>query len=227
MWQKYFALRHSEEISIVKCELGEYGRTIVEEADIRKYLDELYEHVEGDPACGETHVPMLVIAKKPDKKALLQKDIKQGVNTIIMGSETGNFNAELFMKSAPLRLFPYVEELRDRLHRPNERAVILQDNCAIHVTDELKIDVLQKNIQRTLGAIIKLTPESNDYNIIEAYGKETSLGTMQTAFKMAGIGHKVKASKLVASVMTDAFNKILNRVESDNVMASELRPPPK
>ncbi|KAA6353424.1 MAG: hypothetical protein EZS28_051048, partial [Streblomastix strix] len=50
---------------------------------------------------------------------------------------------------------------------------------------------------------------------------------MQTAFKMADIGHKVKAEKLVASEMTEAFNKILNRVESDNVMASGPRPPMK
>jgi hypothetical protein len=172
-----------------------------------------------------------------------------------MGSITGNFNEELFMEWALLCLFPYVEERRTRLRSPNERAVLLLENCTIHVRDELKIEfaahnismitfppnstgflqpcdlltfsVLKKNINRTRGAITKLTPESNIYNIIDAHGKATSLGTTQTAFKMAGIGHKVKAGKLVASVMTEAFNKILNRVESDNVMASGPRPPMK
>jgi hypothetical protein len=51
MRPRYFALRHKEEISIVKCEPGEYGRLRVEETDIRKYLDDLDEHVEGVPAC--------------------------------------------------------------------------------------------------------------------------------------------------------------------------------
>ncbi|KAA6377280.1 MAG: hypothetical protein EZS28_027192, partial [Streblomastix strix] len=82
--------------------------------------------------------------------------------------------------------------------------------------------VLKKNINRIIGAIIKLTPESNDYNIFETYGKDTSLVTTQTAFKIADIGYDVKAGQSVASVMTESFKKIQNRVESDNAMASEL-----
>ncbi|KAA6397969.1 MAG: hypothetical protein EZS28_006507 [Streblomastix strix] len=172
-----------------------------------------------------------------------------------MGSETGNFNTEKFMEWALLCLFPYIEEQRERLHSPNERAVLLLDNCAIHVIDELKIEfsphnismlifptnstrflqpsdlltfsVLKKNTSRKRVAITNLAPESNEYNITDAHGKSTSLGTTQIAFKMAGIGYKVKVGKLVASIMTEAFNKILKSVKSDNVMASGPLPPPK
>lgn len=58
------------------------------------------------------------------------------MNAVKIGSEPGNFNAELFKELAPLCLFSYVEEWRKKFNSPNERAVLLLENCAIHVTDE-------------------------------------------------------------------------------------------
>ncbi|KAA6378361.1 MAG: hypothetical protein EZS28_026111, partial [Streblomastix strix] len=144
----------------------------VEEADIRKYLDNLDVYVEGVPAClvlnsdecgvwniedqenkylsADPSVSMHLVTGKPDKQAFLQKDVEQAVNAVLMGSDISNFIAELFMESVLLCLFQYVEEWSER-------------------------DFI------------------NVYNIIDAHDKATLLGTTQTAFKMVGIGHKVKA----------------------------------
>lgn len=51
MYPRYFALRHSEEVSIVKYEPRDYGRMRFEEAKIRKYLQYLNINAEGVLVC--------------------------------------------------------------------------------------------------------------------------------------------------------------------------------
>ncbi|KAA6355456.1 MAG: hypothetical protein EZS28_049017 [Streblomastix strix] len=83
---------------------------------------------------------MLFVAGKPDKQALLLNGILQDANVVILCSEAGNFNAELFMEWVQLCLFPYVKERRKTSQ--SKRAVLLLENCAIHLLTRFKRNIL-------------------------------------------------------------------------------------
>lgn len=61
------------------------------EIDISEKLVSLCEYI---CLSGEISVPMLFVAGKSDKQALLLNYLEQGVNAFIMGSVTGYFNVQ-------------------------------------------------------------------------------------------------------------------------------------